>query len=60
MQVGTLSNDPHTDARDTDLLDTLRVENQKISSGVVLDYDAAGHVVGIAIDYASQQVASQK
>ena len=33
------------------------IESREISEGVVLDYDAAGNVVGIDIDNASQKVA---
>jgi len=32
------------------------VESREISEGVVLDYDASGHVVGIDIDNASVKV----
>jgi len=32
------------------------VEGREISEGVVLDYDASGHVVGIDIDNASVKV----
>ena len=32
------------------------VETREISEGVVLDYDAAGHLVGIDIDNASTKV----
>jgi uncharacterized protein YuzE len=38
-------------------LETPSVESREISEGIVLDYDAAGHVVGIDIDNASQKVA---
>lgn len=36
------------------------VESREISDGVVLDYDAAGTLVGIDIDNASQKVALQR
>ncbi len=38
-----------------DLNDKPSVESQEVSPGVVLDYDEAGHVCGIDIDYASQK-----
>jgi uncharacterized protein YuzE len=52
-----LSYYPDTDSLYIDLLETPSVESREISEGVVLDYDAAGHVVGIDIDNASQKVA---
>ena len=52
-----LSYYPDTDSLYIDLLETPSVESQEISEGVVLDYDAAGNVVGIDIDNASQKVA---
>jgi uncharacterized protein YuzE len=60
VQVGKLRNEPDTDARDMDLLETPGVESQETSAGVVLDYDAAGHLVGIDIDNAGQQVTRSK
>ena len=38
-----------------DLSDKPSVESQEVSPGVVLDYDEAGHVCDIDIDYASQK-----
>jgi uncharacterized protein YuzE len=52
-----LSYYPDTDSLYIDLLEIPSVESREISEGVVLDYDAAGHVVGIDIDNASQKVA---
>jgi uncharacterized protein YuzE len=36
------------------------VESREVSEGVVLDYDAAGNMVGIDIDHASKKVDLQK
>jgi uncharacterized protein YuzE len=55
-----LSYYPDTDSLYIDLLETPSVESREISEGVVLDYDAAGNVVGIDIDNASQKVALQE
>jgi uncharacterized protein YuzE len=52
-----LSYYPDTDSLYIDLSETPSVESREISEGVVLDYDEAGHVVGIDIDNASQKVA---
>ena len=52
-----LSYYPDTDSLYIDLSEIPSVESREISEGVVLDYDAAGHVVGIDIDNASQKVA---
>jgi uncharacterized protein YuzE len=52
-----LSYYPDTDSLYIDLLEIPSVESREISEGVVLDYDAAGNVVGIDIDNASQKVA---
>ena len=52
-----LSYYPDTDSLYIDLSETPSVETREISEGVVLDYDEAGHVVGIDIDNASQKVA---
>jgi uncharacterized protein YuzE len=49
-----------TDSLYIDLLETPSVESREISEGVVLDYDAAGHVMGIDIDNASRKVALNK
>jgi uncharacterized protein YuzE len=47
---------PETDSLYIDLSHRTSVESREISEGVVLDYDAAGHVVGIDIDNASSKV----
>jgi uncharacterized protein YuzE len=52
-----LSYYPDTDSVYIDLLETPSVDSRESSEGIVLDYDAAGHVVGIDIDNASQKVA---
>ena len=38
----------------------LSVESREVSEGVVLDYDAAGNLVGIDIDHASKKVDLRK
>ena len=53
----TLSYCPDTDSLYLDLSETPSVESREISEGVVLDYDEAGHVVGVDLDNASQKVA---
>ncbi|MGD0265075.1 MAG: DUF2283 domain-containing protein [Candidatus Methylomirabilota bacterium] len=52
-----LSYYPDTDSLYIDLSEKSSVESREISEGVVLDYDAAGHLVGIDIDNASLKVA---
>lgn len=47
---------PDTDSLYIDLLEQPSVESREIAEGIVLDYDAAGHLVGIDIDNASQKV----
>ena len=47
---------PDTDSLYIDLSELPSVESREISDGVVLDYDAAGHLVGIDIDNASTKV----
>ena len=44
-----------TDSLYIDLSDKPSVKSQEVSPGVVLDYDKAGQVCGIDIDYASQK-----
>ena len=51
-----LSYHPETDSLYIDLLDRSGVESREISDGVVLDYDAAGSLVGIDIDRASVKI----
>ncbi len=47
---------PDTDSLYIDLSDQPGVESREISDGIVLDYDAAGKLVGIDIDNASDKV----
>jgi uncharacterized protein YuzE len=47
---------PDTDSLYIDLVESPSVESREISEGVVLDYDAAGRLVGIDIDNASNKV----
>lgn len=45
--------DPTTDSMYISLKDVPSVESEEVSEGVVLDFDAAGKVVGIDIQHAS-------
>ena len=47
---------PDTDSLYIDLAERASVESREVSEGVVLDYDAAGNLVGIDIDNASTKV----
>jgi len=47
---------PDTDSLYIDLFHRPSVESREIAEGVVLDYDASGHIVGIDIDNASLKV----
>lgn len=47
---------PETDSLYIDLSEKTSVETREISEGVLLDYDADGHLVGIDIDNASNKV----
>jgi uncharacterized protein YuzE len=49
-----------TDSLYIDLSELPSVESREISEGVVLDYDAAGNLVGIDIDNASRKVDLKK
>jgi uncharacterized protein YuzE len=49
-----------TDSLYIDLSEKPSVESREVSECVVLDYDAAGNLVGIDIDYASQRVDLEK
>jgi uncharacterized protein YuzE len=49
-----------TDSLYIDLSEQPSVESREISEGVVLDYDAAGNLVGIDIDNASNKVELKK
>ena len=43
-----------TDSLYIDLSERTSVDSQEIAPGVVIDFDADGHVVGIDIDHASE------
>lgn len=45
-----------TDSLYIDLSDRSSVDSREVAPGVVLDFDAEGHLVGIDIDHASQIV----
>ena len=47
---------PETDSLYISLLDQPSVDSQEVASGIVLDFDAEGHLVGLDIDHASQVV----
>ena len=47
---------PDTDSLYIDLSEQPSVESREITEGIVLDCDAAGHLVGIDIDNASRKV----
>ena len=47
---------PDTDSLYIDLAEQPSTDSRVISEGVVLDYDAAGNLVGIDIDNASNKV----
>ena len=49
-----------TDSLYIDLSEQPSVESREISEGIVLDYDAAGNLVGIDIDNASHKVDLKK
>jgi uncharacterized protein YuzE len=51
---------PDTDSLYIDLSEQPSAESREISEGVVLDYDAAGNLVGIDIDHASRTVELQR
>lgn len=55
-----LSYFPDTDSLYIDLSDEPSVESREISEGIVLDYNAAGQLVGIDIDEASKRVELEK
>jgi len=50
---------PDTDSLYIDLSEQTSVESREISEGIILDYDAAGNLVGIDIDNASVKVQLQ-
>ena len=45
-----------TDTLYIDLSEQTSVESEEIADGIVLDYDAAGNIVGMEIEGASQKV----
>ena len=45
---------PETDSLYISLLDKPSVDSQEVARGIVLDFDAEGHLVGLDIDHASQ------
>ncbi|HNS21939.1 MAG TPA: DUF2283 domain-containing protein [Sedimentisphaerales bacterium] len=47
---------PETDSLYIDLVNRSSAESREVSEGVVLDYDAAGNLVGIDIDNASSKL----
>jgi len=47
---------PETDSLYIDLADRPGAESREVAPGVVLDFDAAGRLVGVDIDQASQLV----
>ena len=47
---------PETDSLYIDLAERTGVDSQEVASGVVLDFDESGHLVGIDIDKASKVV----
>lgn len=49
-----------TDSLYIDLAETSSAESREVADGVVLDYDAAGNLVGIDIDNASTKVALER
>lgn len=49
-----------TDSLYIDLADTPSTDSHEVADGIVLDYDAAGNLVGIDIDKASLKVALDK
>jgi uncharacterized protein YuzE len=48
--------DAATDSLYIDLAERPSVDSDEVADGVVLDFDAEGHLVGIDIDHASQRV----
>ncbi|MBK6768947.1 MAG: DUF2283 domain-containing protein [Ardenticatenales bacterium] len=48
--------DPETDSLYIDLADRTSQDSIEVAPGVVVDFDAAGNIVGIDIDHASTVV----
>jgi uncharacterized protein YuzE len=55
-----LTVDREADALYLDLDESPAAESEEISPGVILDYNAAGKVVGIEMLYLSKRVATEK
>ncbi len=55
-----LSYYPETDSLYIDLAERSSTESKEVSEGIVLDYDAAGNLVGIDIDNASKKLELKK
>ena len=51
---------PDTDSLYIDLAERQSAESREVSEGIVLDYDADGHLVGIDIDNASKKLELKK
>jgi uncharacterized protein YuzE len=47
---------PETDSLYISLIEKASTDSQEISSGIVLDFDSEGNLVGIDIDHASKVV----
>ena len=45
-----------TDSLYIDLIDQPSSESREVAPGIVLDFDSAGHLVGIDIDHASKNI----
>ena len=52
--------DAATDSLYIDLCDRPSVDSDEVADGVVLDFDAAGRLVGIDIEHASERVEMQR
>ena len=52
--------DPASDSLYIDLSDRPSVDSDEVADGVVLDFDAQGHLVGIDIEHASERVDMQR
>ena len=47
---------PETDSLYISLIEKPSIDSQEVSSGIVLDFDREGNLVGIDIDHASEVV----
>lgn len=47
---------PDTDSMYIELSERTSVESQEVSTGIVIDYDLEGNIVGIDIDNASKKL----